>query len=115
MPSGRRQLVTMALRSEPSGLIEWILPPLNSRTNSFPTAPLWPDPPFDFVARASAILFSFQKPHGISQRLGGRCRFQGLGEVRRALLKKRRQCLLGVFRTNLRTELFVLGLHRRLD
>src|SRR5215475_7661621 len=36
MPSGRRQSVTMVLRSEPSGFIEWMRSPLNSRTNNRP-------------------------------------------------------------------------------
>src|SRR5258708_804330 len=47
--------------------------------------------------------------------LCGRCRFHGLGEVRRTLLQERRKRLLCVVRANLRAELFVLGLHCRLD
>src|SRR6476660_5250246 len=72
---------------------------------------------------ASPVLLSIQTSCGDAEvfplfagpSLCGRCGFHGLGEVRRALLKKRRQRLLGVFRANLRAELFVLSLHCRLD
>src|SRR5271169_4296455 len=51
----------------------------------------------------------------ISILLRGRWRFDGLREVGLALFQEGRKRLLGVCRADLHTELFVLGLHRRLD
>src|SRR4051794_8900020 len=59
MPSGRWQSATMTLRPEPSGPIEWMRPPLSSRTNSRPTAFLRSDRGFDIVLEASVIGLSF--------------------------------------------------------
>src|SRR5882724_7458758 len=52
------------------------------------------------------------QPHLV---LYGRWRFDGPREVGLALFQKRRERLFCVFRADLRTELFVLGLHRGLD
>src|SRR5260370_23798340 len=43
MPSGCRQPVTMTVRSDPSGRIERMRPPLTSRTNRRPAVALLPD------------------------------------------------------------------------
>src|ERR1700704_6556411 len=47
--------------------------------------------------------------------LSGRWRFDISREVRLALFQEGRKRLFGVFGADLRTELFVLGLHRRPD
>src|ERR1700692_1037950 len=47
--------------------------------------------------------------------LRGRWRFDGPREVGLALFQEDRERLFGVFRADLRTELFILGLHRGLD
>src|SRR5882724_11298203 len=115
MPSGRRQSLTMTLRSEPSGLIEWIRLPLTSRTKSRPTAASRPDLGFDFelVVRASVTWHLFMSV--CSQRLRGRCRFKRPVEIRPTLLQEGRKCLLCIVRTNARAELLVLRPHCRLD
>src|SRR5262245_5277783 len=71
MPSGRRQLVTMVLRSEPSGFIEWIRPPLNSRTNNRPER-VAPDEALVFatcraIAFPCVLLLRLWRPCGASR------------------------------------------------
>src|ERR1700730_10038812 len=51
----------------------------------------------------------------VSITLCGRRRFGALREVRLALFQEGRKCLFRILRTDLYAELFVLGLHRRLD
>src|SRR5712671_4114508 len=115
MPSGRWQSVTMTLRSEPSGLIEWIRPPLSSRTNSRPTAPLRMDLGFDVEFVTTASVTWHLSMSVCSQRLRGRCRFQRSVEIRPTLLQEGRKCLLCIVRANLLAELLVLRPHCRLD
>src|ERR1700722_16779198 len=54
MPSGRWQLVTMVFRSEPSGFIEWMRSPLNSRRNNLPER-VTPDEAFILVAWSTVM------------------------------------------------------------
>src|SRR5947207_14994701 len=115
MPSGRRQSVTMTLRSEPSVLIAWIRPPLTSRTNSRPTAALRTDLGFDFELVVRASVTWHLSMSVCSQRLRGRCRFQRPVEIRPTLLQEGRKCLLCIIGANSRAELLVLCPHCRLD
>src|SRR5216683_2078686 len=85
-------------------------PPLNSSMNSRPFAPLRLGFGLRLEFASTLIYFS-----PVASPLHGRGGLHRSAEVRRALLQECRQCLFCVFRTNLRAELLVLGLHCRLD
>src|SRR3954467_182569 len=63
----------------------------------------------------SVPVCSFVNERAVCPSLCSRWRFDGPREVRLALFQESRERLFCVLRTDLRTELFVLSLHRSLD
>src|SRR5438874_12930787 len=110
-PSGIRHPVTRTFLSEPSAFTARMRPALASRKNERPAAFLLPEPAgFSLGVWISGIFFlSFQLFSIVRRALAH------FGEIRRALLKERRERLPGLRRAHSRGELLAFDFHGLLD
>ena len=125
---GKWQSVTMTFRSEPSGPIEWMRPPLRSSTNSRPAARFRPDLVFAFDSPPKLRSCSVLSPRGFDaepftghlsvsvrqDELRGRCRFRDPAEIGRRFSRNAvKASLASCERTCALNSVF--SLHCRLD
>src|SRR6266581_2321040 len=104
-PSGIRHPVTRTFLSEPSAFTARMRPALASRKNKRPAAFLLPEPAgFSLGVWISGILFLSIVRRALAH----------FGEIRRALLKKRRERLLGFGGAHAGREFLVLELYHPL-